>query len=120
MKKLCFVLIVLIYSITCYSQKEIKIEDAKNNVGEMVKVCTKILDTDYQEAAKGSPTYLYAKDSFPNNALAFIIWGEKRKFFDYKPEKDLRERDVCVTGKIEILKEKPVMIIDKQSQVQIK
>jgi hypothetical protein len=49
-----------------------------------------------------------------------VIWGEKRKFFDYKPEKDLKEREVCVTGKIELLKDKPVIVIEKQSQIDIK
>jgi hypothetical protein len=49
-----------------------------------------------------------------------VIWGEKRKDFDYKPEKDLKERDVCVVGKIELLKDKPIIVVEKQSQIEIK
>lgn len=120
MKKLCVALFVLFISLKGYAQKEIKAEDAKDNVGDTVKVCTKIFDSNYDEISKGSPTYLYTSQQNPTAALTFIIWGEKRKYFDYKPEKDLKERDVCVTGKIELLKDKPIIVIDKQSQIEIK
>ena len=120
MKKICLALFILSFSITGYSQKEIKVEEAKEYVGDTVKICTKIFDTNYEETAKGSPTYLHTTAHNPNATLTFIIWGEKRKYFDYKPEKDLKEREVCVTGKIELLKDKPIIVIDKQSQVDIK
>lgn len=120
MKKICFALFALSFSTSIYCQKEIKVEEAKEFVGDTVKVCTKIFDTNYDEASKGSPTYLYTSSNQPAAALTFIIWGEKRKSFDYKPEKDLKEREVCITGKIELLKDKAVLIIDKQSQVDIK
>lgn len=120
MKKLCLVLFVLSFSIISYAQKEIKVEDAKDNVGDTVKICTKIFDSNYEENSKGSPTYLYTSAHNPNATLTFVIWGEKRKYFDYKPEKDLKEREVCVTGKIELLKDKPIIVIEKQSQIDIK
>ena len=120
MKTLLSALFVLSFSVTAFAQKEIKVEEVKDNVGDTVKICTKIFDSNYEENSKGSPTYLYTSAHNPNSTLTFIIWGDKRKFFDYKPEKDLKEREVCVTGKIELLKDKPVMVIDKQSQIDIK
>jgi hypothetical protein len=120
MKTLWLGLFAVSFSISCYSQKEIKVEEAKGNVGDTVKVCTKISDTNFEETTKGSPTYLFTSSHNPNATLTFIIWGDKRKFFDYKPEKDLKEREVCVTGRVDLLKDKPVIIIDKQSQVDIK
>lgn len=120
MKKVISALLILSFSITTYCQKEIKIEEAKDNVGDTVKVCTKILNVVFEENAKGSPTWLYSTTDNANAPLTFVIWGEKRKSFDYKPEKDLKERDVCISGKIELLKEKPILVIDKQSQIDIK
>lgn len=120
MKQIFSALLILSFSVTSYSQKEIKVEEAKEHIGDSVKVCTKIFDANYEENTKGSPTYLYTTAHNPNTTLTFIIWGEKRKFFDYKPEKDLKEREVCVTGKLELFKDKPVIVIDKQSQVDIK
>lgn len=120
MKKMCTALFTLSISMAAYGQKEIKIEEAKENVGDTVKICTKIFDTKYEENVKGGPTYLYTTAHDPNATLTFIIWGEKRKYFDYKPEKDLKEREVCVTGKIELVKDKQVIIIEKQNQIDIK
>ena len=110
----------LFLSVKGFSQKEIKAEEARNNVGDTVKICTKIVDAVFDETAKGSPTILYISNDNTATPISFIIWADKRKFFDYKPDKDLKERDVCITGKIELYKEKPVIIIDKQSQVDIK
>jgi hypothetical protein len=120
MKKVFLTLFILSFSITCYCQKEIKIEEAKDNVGDTVKICTKILNAVFEENSKGSPTWLYTTTDNSNAPLTFVIWGEKRKNFDYKPEKDLKEREVCISGKIELLKDKPIMVIDKQNQIDIK
>jgi hypothetical protein len=120
MKTLWLGLCALSFSISAYSQKEIKVEEAKDSVGDTVKICTRIFDTNFEENSKGSPTYLFTSSHNPNATLTFVIWGDKRKFFDYKPEKDLKERDVCVTGKVELLKEKPVIVINKQNQIDIK
>lgn len=120
MKRLLSALCIFSFSVSCYSQKEIKVEDAKNNIGDTVKICTKIFDAVFEENVKGNPTMLYTSADNANVPLTIIIWGDKRKFFDYKPEKDLKERQICVTGKIELLKEKPVIVVEKQSQIDIK
>jgi hypothetical protein len=120
MKGVWLALFVLAFSLAGYAQKEIRVEEARDNVGDTVKICTRIFDTKFDENSKGSPTYLYTSSHNPNATLSFIVWGEKRKYFDYKPEKDLREREVCVTGKIELLKDKLIIVIDRQSQVDIK
>ena len=119
MKSFFSALLILSFSTNVHAQKEIKIEEAKDNEGNVVKICTKVMDVVFDEKSKGSPTWLYTSTD-KNYPFAFVIWGEKRKNFDYKPEKDLKEREVCIVGKIEILKEKPVLVIDKQSQIDIK
>lgn len=119
MKKVFLVAFASFISIVTVAQHEIKAEEAKNNIGDTVKVCITVADTNYDELAKGSPTFLYtsAQNSFAG--LYFIIWGERRKYFDYKPEKDLNHRNVCISGKIELVKDRPVIIIEKQSQVDL-
>lgn len=120
MKKIFLLLIIISFSSITFAQRGIKAEEAKDYVGDTVKVCVNIVDTNFDEASKGSPTYLYTSQSNVNTGLHFLIWGERRKYFDYKPEKDLKHRDVCITGKIELLKEKLVIIIEKQNQVDLK
>lgn len=120
MKSICLALFAFSFSLASFAQKEIKVEEAKNNIGDTVKICTKIFDTNFDENANRSPTYLFTSSHNPNATLTFVIWGEKRKSFDYKPEKDLKEREVCVTGKVELLKDKPIIVIEKQGQINIK
>ncbi|MCY7361242.1 MAG: hypothetical protein LH629_04115, partial [Ignavibacteria bacterium] len=50
-------------------------------------------------------TYLFAGGNYPDAPLTVLIRNENRKYFDYKPEKDLKDRDVCITGKIELVKD---------------
>ena len=118
--KICIALFILAFSYSAAAQKEISVEEAKDNIGETVKICTRIFNTKFEENAKGSPTFLYTSSRDSKATLSFVVWGEKRKDFDYKPEKDLKEREVCVTGKIELLKDKPIIVIDRQSQIDIK
>jgi hypothetical protein len=120
MKKSILALSISLISISSYCQKEIKPEEAKDNVGDTVKICAKIFDVKFHENIKGSPTYLYTTEDTANPAVTFVIWGDQRKYFDYKPEKDLKERNVCITGKIENVKDKPTIVIERQSQIDIK
>jgi hypothetical protein len=49
-----------------------------------------------------------------------VIWGEVRKTFSYKPEVQLNNKTVCITGKIETYKEKPQIVIAAVSQIKEK
>jgi len=44
---------------------------------------------------------------YPNQILTIVIWGSARKLFSYKPEEKLKNKSVCITGKIEVFKNKP-------------
>jgi hypothetical protein len=120
MKKLILILVFSFYLATSYSQKEIKIEEVKDYVGDTVKVCTRIFGTFINDNSKGDGTYLFAGGNFPEAPLTILIRNENRRYFDYKPEKDLKDRDVCITGRLELIKDKVHMIINKQGQIDIK
>jgi hypothetical protein len=55
-----YVLIIILvgFTIASSAQKEIKIEDAGNHIGDSIKIFTKIYGGKYLEAVKGSPTIL--------------------------------------------------------------
>ncbi len=80
MKKIFCFISVLSFSVTGFSQKEIKVEESKDHVGDTVKICTKIFDTNYEENAKGSPTFLYTTAHNPNTTLPFIC---RRRYFRF-------------------------------------
>ena len=104
-------------TLSSFAQKEIKIDDAKNHVSDSVKICTKIYGRKYLENTKGTPTFLNAGGYYPNAPLTIIIWADARKEFNNAPEEFYKGKEVCITGKIELFKDKPQIVITNKSQI---
>lgn len=109
--------IFCLLSASVFAQREIKIEDAKNHIGDSVKICTKIFGGKCLESSKGTPTFLNAGANYPNAPLTLVIWADARKDFKNKPEEYYTGKDVCVTGKIELFRDKPQIVISKEEQI---
>ena len=69
------------------------------------------------ENLKGTPTFLNAGSNYPNAPLTLVIWADARKDFKSKPEEYYTGKDICVTGKIELYKDKPQIVIHKAEQL---
>jgi hypothetical protein len=117
--KTLFVLAIMLVSGHSYAQ-QIKPEEAKNHIGDSLTVCGSVDGGKYLENANRQPTLLDMGGSYPNQALTLLIWGDNRSRFSYKPEEDLRGKEVCVTGKIILYKDKPEIILDSEAQVKVK
>jgi len=97
-----------------FAQKEIKVEDAKNHVGENVRICTKIFGGKFFE--RDTLTLLNAGAYYPNAPLTIVIRAGARKDFN-KPEEYYKGAEVCVTGKIEMFKNKPQIEVTSKTQL---
>jgi micrococcal nuclease len=117
--KTLFVLAIMLASGHSYAQ-QIKPEEAKNHIGDSLTVCGSVDGGKYLENANRQPTLLDMGGSYPNQALTLLIWGDNRSRFSYKPEEALRGKEVCVTGKIILYKDKPEIILDSEAQVKVK
>ena len=109
--------IILFTAQVTFAQKTIDINEAINKVGDTVTICTKIFGGRFMENSKGSPTLLNAGASYPNSPLTVVVTGEARKLFDFKPEEYYKDKSICVTGVIELYKEKPQIVVTKTSQI---
>ncbi len=119
MKQLLAV-IALLLSTAALAQQEVKIEDLSQHVGDSVTVCTKIYGGIYLERSKGAPTFLNAGGSYPNAPLTIVIWEDARKQFKEQPESFYKDKEVCVTGKIILYKEKPEIVVYEEKQIVVK
>ena len=113
-------LIVLLLSMFCIvnakAQTSIKLEDVSKHIGDSVTVCGLVADMRYFENSKNKPTLLNIGAKHPDAPLTLIIWEDARALFTTKPE-DLNNKNICITGRIILYKEKPEIVIEKPEQI---
>lgn len=119
MKLISILLLTLSITIAAQSQQEIKIETIKDHIGDSVKVCTKIYGGIYLDRSKGTPTLLNAGGTYPGSPLTLVIWPDVRKEFKNKPEDFYKDKEVCITGRIELFKDKPQIVIHSENQIAV-
>jgi len=111
MKHLIIMAALLISAATATSQQLIKIEELKQHIGDSVTICTKIYGGIFLDRSNGTPTLLNAGADYPNSPLTIFIGPDARKTFNLAPEQFFKGKDVCVTGKIMLYKEKPEIVV---------
>jgi hypothetical protein len=118
MKFLLFVVALLITG-TAFSQTSIKLEDAGKHAGDSVNVCGKVAGGIFLEQMEGSPTFLALGAAYPDQLLTVMIAKDQRGQFQPAPETYYIDKDVCVTGKIVIVQERPQITIYRKEQIKV-
>ncbi|MBN9296054.1 MAG: hypothetical protein J0I41_03535 [Filimonas sp.] len=119
MKQLFLLLLTAGAFSAAHAQQKIKLDEVAKHAGDSVTVCGKVVDARYFEQSKSGPTLINIGAAFPNQLLTVVIYKEDRPAFSYAPETKLVNQEVCVTGKIQLYREKPQIVAKKESQVAI-
>ena len=106
-------------STTATAQKEIKLEDAANHIGDSVKVCGTVAASRYMNMAEGGPALFYLGDAYPKQVLTLVVWKKDRKFFTKPPELVYAQQDVCAVGKLELVGGKPQIALYSEAQIKV-
>ena len=118
MKKTVFTLVTFFFAAASFAQTGIKLDEVSKHIGDSVTVCGMVSDLRYFENSNKQPTFLNIGDKYPNQQLTIVIWGETRKLFTAKVE-DMKGKEICITGRIILFKEKPEIVIDRPEQIVI-
>ncbi|SFV29913.1 DNA-binding protein [Thermoflavifilum thermophilum] len=102
-----------------YAQAKISDEYVARYVNQQVTVCGKIASTYYDSTSKRKPTFLNFRYPHPDETFTVVIWGDDRKNFPYKPETYLKNKQICVKGKITLFHDEPEMIITSPAQIEL-
>src|SRR5450432_1639245 len=113
--KLILVALFCLTAFSSFAQTEIKIDDAKNHVGDIVKICTKIYGGKFLQ--RDTLTLLNAGGYYPDAPLTIVIRAGARKEFNTDPVAYYKGAEVCITGKIELFKDKPQIVVATKSQL---
>lgn len=120
MKKL-FVcsLCMFVLFVHALAQQTIQLSEVQKHIGDSVTVCGKIFGGIYLDKSKNKPTFLNMGAAYPKQLLTVVIWGDKRKLFGYAPEEKLKNKNVCVSGKIAVYNGKAQIVINDISQLKV-
>ena len=119
MKRFSILAIVVFTALVSHSQTKIKLEEVGQHIGDSVQVSGKIFSGRWMQGASNRPTLLNMGALYPNQLLTVVIWGKDRMNFDYAPDKELIGKEVRLTGKVELFKDKPQLVLYSQEQVAI-
>lgn len=80
-------------------------------------VCGYVAGGYYAVRAQGQPTFLDFGQGFPGEVFRVVIWGAERSKFKEPPEQSYNRRQVCVTGKIQLDRGKPEIVVKDPAQL---
>lgn len=109
-------MILVLLAATRSAQADLTSAEAARHVGEQQRVCGKVASAKYAEAVHGSPTFLNLDRAYPHQIFTALVWGADRAAFTPAPE-ELLGQHVCVTGKIELYKGKPEIVVHGPAQI---
>ena len=91
-------------------------DEAAHHVGETATVCGNVASANYASQSKGQQTFLNLDKPYPNQTFTAVIWASEHVKFR-TPESTLVGKQVCVTGVIQLFRERPEVILHDPSQL---
>ncbi len=96
--------------------KKLTSAEARNHIGEQATVCGMVASGRYAATTRGKPTFLDLDKPYPGQLFTVLIWGENRAKFG-TPEETYRNKNICVTGRIESYRGEPEIIASDPTQL---
>jgi hypothetical protein len=90
-------------------------QQAASHVGQVETVCGVVASAHYAARTHSQPTFLNLGEPYPNQTFTAVIFGSDRSNFG-QPE-TLQGKNVCVSGKIELYRGKPEIILHDRGQL---
>jgi DNA/RNA endonuclease YhcR with UshA esterase domain len=118
MKYLLTILLALFFN-AASAQKIISLEEAKDHIGDSVSVSGKVFGVKYFSEGKQAPTLINVGAAFPNQLLTVVIYGEDRERLKLEPETMYRDKQLLISGRVELYRGKPQIIVRDAAQLVI-
>lgn len=102
------------------SFKQIELRDIRNYVGDSVAFCTRIYNTRYFKGSPDGPTLLDVQANFSDPFVNVLILEKDRAKFSNAPEKRYLNKEVCISGMVELRNNVPSVIVANKEQIRLK
>ncbi len=101
-RKFIFVLLSFIFSHGAFAGDQITASEAAKFIGQSKTVCGHVASTFYARSSRGAPTFINLDKAYPNQIFTVVIWQDDRYKFPGPPEREYKDKDVCVSGVIKV------------------
>ena len=96
---------------------ELQLADISKFIGDSVTVSGKVFSGKYFAGSETAPTLLNLGAEFPNQLLTVVIENGDRKNFMAEPENYYLNKNVTVTGKVVVFKDRPQIVVKSRDQI---
>ena len=86
------------------------------NTNKSVCICGKAVST---HRSKNGNIFINLDKSFPDQIFSITIWKSNVSNFSYAPEKELKDKIICVKGKVTENKGTPTMSVSNEKSIEI-
>jgi len=111
-------ILILLFTLSLYSQKHITLDSISCNGGKNVKICEKVTDI-FKAQGDEKPTYINFGGKFPDHKFTVVIFAKDYPNFPYSPAEFLKDKKLCITGIIAYYKERPQIIAKNPEQIEV-
>jgi hypothetical protein len=118
-KNIAFLVALFLAANRAFGQHPISSLQARNHIGEYSKVCGLVASTHFANRSRGAPTFINLDQPYPDQVFTAVIWVEDRAKFGY-PEQRFSDRQICVSGVIQMYRGIPEIILRSPSQVEVR
>ena len=118
MRKL-LLLITSIYLWQISFSQTVPLVSVTNYEGKTITVCSKVQSA-YVTKGDKKTTYINFGNPYPNSTFTVVIFEGDLANFKNTPSEYLKDKNVCITGKVKIYKDKPQTIVSSEEQIEIK
>jgi hypothetical protein len=99
------------------SAKRIAAAEAGQYAGHEAMVCGLVASARYASRTRGQPTFLDFGGVYPQEVFTAVIWGSERPKFKEAPEQVYYRKHACVTGKVQLYRGKPEIVVRDPAQL---
>lgn len=94
--------------------------EATQHVGDRARVCGPVAEVVQVSEIGGAPTFINLEREHPDQSFTVLIWERDRRRWRVPPEEQYLNRDICVTGQIQLHEGTLQIIISSPQQIHVR
>ena len=119
MSKFCTIIVIILLSQLIYGQKIVPMDSVSAHIGYDVTFCEKVSDA-FKPAGENKLIYINFGGKYPDHKFTAVIFPKDQPKFPLNPVTVLKDKNVCITGKISEYKGTAQMVLNDPAQLVIK